>query len=67
MRARRPVDQAGISVEVEPADPARSALTRDSHRSGDVGDGHPELADTRHQQTATINSQTGVTVRHEDL
>jgi hypothetical protein len=67
MRTRRPVSQAGIPIDVESADPAMSTLTRDPHRPGDMSDGHPQLANTTHEQTATVDGQPGVTVRHEDL
>jgi hypothetical protein len=32
-----------------------------------VSDGHPEIADAMNDQTATVNGEAGVTVRHGDL
>jgi hypothetical protein len=43
------------------------ALATDAHRSSDVGDGHSVLADALHEQAATVDCQTSVTVTHEDL
>ena len=43
------------------------ALAGDAHRFGDVSDRHPELANAMHEQPSPMHSQTGVTVRHEDL
>jgi hypothetical protein len=44
-----------------------SALAGDAHRLGDVSDWHALLAHSLHQQAATVESQSSVTVRHEDL
>ena len=67
MRSRRPIEQAGLALGVEAGDPAMRALARDPHRLGDMRDRHPLLTDPMHQQTTTMERQTSVTVRHEDL
>ena len=44
-----------------------STLTRHTHRLGDMRHRHALLPDTTNQQTATMDRQPSVTVRHEDL
>ena len=43
------------------------ALARNPHRFRDVSDGLALLANSTYEQLTAMNSQTGVTVRHEDL
>ena len=59
--------QAGVALSIEASNPPMGALARDPHCPGDVGNGHPELADAVHEQPATVHRETGITVRHEDL
>lgn len=40
-----------------------SALTRDPHRLGDVGDGHSEFTDALDEQPSTVHGQAGVETR----
>lgn len=67
MRPRGTIDQAGITFGVETGDPSMRTLARDSHRFGDMGHRHALLTDSADQQTPTMQRQTSVTVRHEDL
>jgi hypothetical protein len=59
--------QAGLSFGIESGNPTVRALARDTHCFGDVSDGHAEFANAMHQQSSPMHSETGVTVRHEDL
>jgi hypothetical protein len=58
MRSRRPIDQPSFTF---------GALARDPHRPSDMCDRHALGSDPLHQQTTTMERQTSVPVRHEDL
>ena len=59
--------QTGLAFDVEAGDPPVGALSRDPHRSSDMGDRHLLLTDALHKQQPAMECQTGVTVTHEDL
>ena len=44
-----------------------TALARDPHRFGDVGDGLALNHDSLNEQSPSMERKTGVTVSHEDL
>src|SRR5690606_932091 len=61
------VVQAVLALLVIALEPVVGALARDAHRLGGVGHRPPLLAHPLHQQQATLERQTGITVGHEDL
>ncbi len=67
MRSRGPVIETRIALGVEPVDPTMGALTRDPHRFRDVSNRSAIIDDPSDQQATTVNSETSITVRHEDL
>jgi hypothetical protein len=67
MRSRRTVEQPGISLRVETGNPTMGALAGDPHCASNMRDRHALRPDPPHQQTTTMERQTSVTVRHEDL
>ena len=66
MRSRRSVLETFIAGLVEPVDPSMGALSRDTHCFGHMGN-RLSLVDPFNEKTGTMNSETGITVRHEDL
>jgi hypothetical protein len=52
---------------VETSQPAVGALTRDSHRLGDMCHRHSLVADPFDQQAPAVKRQSSITVTHEDL
>jgi hypothetical protein len=67
VRARRPVFQPGLPLDVETGDPPVGALAGDAHGLGHVRNRHPQPPDPVHEQATTMERQSSVTVRHEDL
>jgi hypothetical protein len=67
VRSRGAIVEAGVALGVVASHPPMSALAGHPHRFGDMGDRHPEIPHPMHEQAATMNSQTSVTVTHEDL
>src|SRR5690625_3654297 len=61
------VIQALFTLLVIALEPVVGALTRHAHRLGGVGHRPPLLAYPLHQQQASLERQTGITVGHEDL
>src|SRR5690606_2166495 len=61
------VIQAAFALLVIALEPVVGALARDTHRLGGVGHRPPLLAHPPHQQQASLERQTGITVGHEDL
>src|SRR5690606_38220788 len=61
------VIQAVLALLVVALEPIVGALARDTHRLGSVGHRPPLLAHPPHQQQASLERQTGITVGHEDL
>jgi hypothetical protein len=59
--------EAGLAFGVEARNPSVGALAGDAHCFGHVRDRHVLVADPLHEQTATMERQTSVTVTHEDL
>jgi hypothetical protein len=56
--------QTGFAVGIEAGHPTMSALARDPHRLGDVGDRLPIVANPLNEQTTAMKRETSVTVRH---
>ena len=67
MRSRRAVQQSRPAVLAEPTHPAMSALTRQAQLRSDMRNRAAVTDDPLNQQLPTINSQTGISVGHEDL
>lgn len=67
MRARGPVQQAGLALRPEPRDPAMGTLTRDPELFRDMGDGATMTDHSLNEQTTAMQIQSGVSVEHEDL
>src|SRR5690606_4741924 len=61
------VIQAVLALLVVAFEPIVGALARYTHRLGGVGHRPPLLAHPPHQQQASLERQTGITVGHEDL
>src|SRR5690606_19854166 len=61
------VIQAVLALLVVALEPVVGALAGVAHRLGGMGNRPPLLAHPPHQQQATLERQTGITVGHEDL
>ena len=64
--ARRPLDQPRFALSVDPGLPPVCALTGDPHRLRGVSNSPASSADPVHQQTTTVDIQTGISVGHEN-
>ena len=64
VRGARPVEQAGLALTTEPADPLRTGLAADPGSLRGLGD-RPARPDTFDQETPTSRGQAGTSMGHE--
>ena len=68
MRPAQTILEAGEALLFATASPTDGrTASLNSHRPGDVGDGHSLGVDPLDEQLASPRSQSGITVRHEGL
>jgi hypothetical protein len=66
-RTRRPIKQAGLAIGAEAVHPPVSTLTRHAEFLRDMSNRTPVVENTSNEQTATVDSEPGVSVGYKDL